>query len=273
MKVTIVGCGWLGLPLGEQLVQKGFQVAGSTTQAAKLGLLETKGITAFQLNLANVVTGSEGWKVFFAADVLIINIPPGRAKPADLALFPHKVQLLVNAAFEQGMQKIIFTSTTGVYGAATGIVDESVSPQPDTASGKAVFEAEQWLLSQKNLQVSILRLAGLVGGERHPGRFLAGKKDIPNPEAPVNLVHREDVIAAITHLLENPFWGKIYNICADAHPTKQAYYSWAAAQSGLEQPSFRSESRGEDQKRIDNKLFKQEINFRYQYRDPFNFPL
>ena len=47
--VSIIGCGWLGLPLAEFLVQQGFHVRGSTTRAEKLKPLEEKGIEAFQI--------------------------------------------------------------------------------------------------------------------------------------------------------------------------------------------------------------------------------
>lgn len=31
--VSILGCGWLGLPLAEQLLAEGYSVKGSTTRA------------------------------------------------------------------------------------------------------------------------------------------------------------------------------------------------------------------------------------------------
>ena len=49
--ISVLGCGWLGLPLAEYLMGKGYQVKGSTTNQSKLSLLENKGITATWLDL------------------------------------------------------------------------------------------------------------------------------------------------------------------------------------------------------------------------------
>ena len=85
---------------------------------------------------------------------------------------------------------------------------------PVTNSGRVLEELEDWLHNLPGTSVDILRLAGLVGPGRHPGRF-AGKT-APDGEHGVNLVHLEDVIGAITLLLQAPKGGHIYNICAPA---------------------------------------------------------
>ena len=37
--ITILGCGWLGLPLAQTLVKEGYSVKGSTTTEDKLEVL------------------------------------------------------------------------------------------------------------------------------------------------------------------------------------------------------------------------------------------
>lgn len=52
-----------------------------------------------------------------------------------------------------------------------------------TNSGRVLKELEDWLHNLPGTSVDILRLAGLVGPERHPGRFLPEK-----PRLMVNMV-------------------------------------------------------------------------------------
>ncbi|MGD9900833.1 MAG: SDR family NAD(P)-dependent oxidoreductase, partial [Calditrichaceae bacterium] len=77
MVVTILGCGWLGLPLAEHFIRNGFSVKGSTTREDKMSVLRAKGIEAHKIVLNPEITGKNISR-FFDSDILIINIPPGR---------------------------------------------------------------------------------------------------------------------------------------------------------------------------------------------------
>ncbi|WP_321539617.1 NAD(P)-binding domain-containing protein [Flavobacterium piscinae] len=46
-QISILGCGWLGMPLAKHLLQKGYSIKGSTTTETKLELLQNEGITPF----------------------------------------------------------------------------------------------------------------------------------------------------------------------------------------------------------------------------------
>jgi nucleoside-diphosphate-sugar epimerase len=105
--------------------------------------------------------------------------------------------------------RIIFTIHLGVWRHQQA---KKNSPRnPSTASGRVLKELEDWLHNLPGTSVDILRLAGLVGPARHPG-FFAGKT-APDGQQGVNLVHLEDVISAITLLLQAPKGGHIYNLC------------------------------------------------------------
>jgi nucleoside-diphosphate-sugar epimerase len=110
------------------------------------------------------------------------------------------VQEIVDSALAYHIPRIIFTSSTSVYGDTHGTVKENSPRNPSTASGRVLKELEDWLHNLPGTSVDILRLAGLVGPARHPGRFFAGKT-APDGQQGVNLVHLEDVISAITLLL------------------------------------------------------------------------
>ena len=51
-QISILGCGWLGLPLAKSLLEKGFSVKGSTTTSEKIIVLENHGIAAYQIELS-----------------------------------------------------------------------------------------------------------------------------------------------------------------------------------------------------------------------------
>ena len=55
-KISILGCGWLGLPLAKALIGNGFSVNGSTTSIDKIGLLENAGITPFLIEIDCKIT-------------------------------------------------------------------------------------------------------------------------------------------------------------------------------------------------------------------------
>ena len=58
-QISILGCGWLGLPLAKSLIEKGFWVNGSTTSLEKIAVLKNEGITAFQIEVTeNEIIGN-----------------------------------------------------------------------------------------------------------------------------------------------------------------------------------------------------------------------
>lgn len=232
MTISILGCGWLGLPLLSSLAEAGHHVRGTSRNPDTLRAITAGGGEAFDLTLPGEVPAT-----FLAAtDVLIITLPP-RGRALGDAATENYLQCL--RSFETWLneadsdRRVIFCSSTGVYGEATGVLTETAPLAPDTASGRAVAAAEDWL-QQQTTPPTILRLAGLAGPGRHPGRFYGGRdRPIPEADAPVNLVHRDDVISAI-HLLLRREDAATYNVCAAAHPTKGEFYTAAAASLGLE---------------------------------------
>ena len=86
-------------------------------------------------------------------------------------------------------------------------------------------------------------------------------------------MHLEDVIEAITLLLQAPQGGHIYNLSAPEHPARQDFYPEVARQLGLQAPTFRLEEQGSQGKIIDGSKICRELAFVYQYPDPAKMPL
>ena len=100
---------------------------------------------------------------------------------------------------------------------------------------------EALLQSNLNFKTTVIRFGGLLGEDRHPTKFLAGKTNVENPDAPVNLIQREDCIGIIEKILnqvEYDNWGATFNAVAPFHPTKKEYYTQKATDLNLALPKF-----------------------------------
>ncbi len=232
---AIVGCGWVGQALAERWLARGMQVVGTTTRAERVPELEGLGIRAY------CIGSQTAWDTLpREPELLVITVPPGRRHPERIAVYPQRIAELAARAASDA--RVIYLSSTGVYGSAKGDVDEQSVPAPVTDSARAVLECEHRLRATLAERLTILRLGGLVGPDRHPGRWFAGKKDAPDGDAPVNLVHRDDVCDAIDAVVEHNAFGKVFNVVAHAHPTKCAYYSDVCQRYGYAAPSFKAGS-------------------------------
>lgn len=248
-KISILGCGWLGLPLAKSLLSKGYKVKGSTTSLSKLDLLKNAGISPFQIQLEEHQIMGNIDAFLDETDSLIIDIPPGLRRDFSTSLeitFVNKIKNLVSFIEKSQIQKVIFVSSTSVYSDGFPIIEitEKTQPNPDTESGKQLAIIEAILQSNLHFKTTVIRFGGLLGDDRNPIKFLAGRKNVENPDAPVNLIHQEDCIGIIKEILkqvQHDKWGEIFNAVAPQHPSRKAYYQQKAIEFGLELPQFNSE--------------------------------
>ncbi|RZK17787.1 MAG: SDR family NAD(P)-dependent oxidoreductase [Flavobacterium sp.] len=233
--ISILGCGWFGLALAKHLQANNYIVKGSTTRIEKLALIKEQGIQPYLINFEE--DRHEYDPEFFKSTTLIITIPPKR-NSAEQYSFAKKIAAISDAAKNQIIQNVLFISSTAVYANANEVVDESTHPIPETDSGKVLLESEKILQAQPEFKTTILRFAGLVGPSRDPGRFFAGKNDVPNGMAPINLIHLNDCIGITMQIISQNAFGLIINGCAPHHPSKQDFYTAAALRSSFPKPSF-----------------------------------
>jgi nucleoside-diphosphate-sugar epimerase len=238
IKVSILGCGWYGLALAKALVATGVQVKGSTTSDGKLAALKADNVEPY---LVNILPDSETYDAaFFDCDILWIAIPP-KTRSGEADNYIKRMERIIAAAKKHSVKQVVHISSTGVYGDHNQEVDELTPPDPVSTSGIALLQAESLLRKQAHFTTTIIRFGGLVGPGRDPGRFFAGKKNIPNGQAPVNLIHLDDCTGISLALLEKKTFGYVYNACSPHHPEKVSFYTKAAAKTGLEQPEFLDE--------------------------------
>ena len=242
MKISILGCGWLGFPLAKSLVEKGFSVNGSTTSENKLSILSTDGILPYLISVTeNEIVGD--FNAFLEnSEILIIDIPP-KLRGGFSESFVSKIKNLIPLIEKSAVKKVIFVSSTSVYADSNSEITENTKPQPETESGKQLLEAERLLFSNSTFQTTIVRFGGLIGEDRHPIYFLAGRKNIENPDAPINFIHQKDCIGIIEEILnqvqnDNIKGNEIFNAVTPFHPTRKDYYTQKTMELKLPLPEF-----------------------------------
>jgi len=245
-QISILGCGWLGLPVAKALLENGFLVNGSTTSVDKLSVLENLGIQAFRIELAETKIQGEVDSFLENSKILIIDVPP-KLRGSEKENFVSKIRTLIPFIEKSTVGYVLFISSTSVYGEDNLIVTEETELNPDTESGRQLVLVEQLLLSNSNFKTTHLRFGGLIGEDRHPIKFLAGRTNIENPNAPINLIHQDDCIGIILEILRQTqnnklVWNETFNAVTPFHPSRKEYYTQKAFEFNLPLPEFNSEN-------------------------------
>lgn len=260
--VLIVGCGWVGKKLGQNLSKKGFKVYGTTRSEQNFSEIKGHDIIPIQLELPiGKIQNIELPQV----DSVVISVSPGRGENRDE--YTKNIRQLAKLWKDTNTQVIMYSST-GVYGNAKGLIDENHT-KPDPVSENVICAAEGELCKTMNDAV-ILRLGGLYGEDRHPVKYLAGREDIKNGEAPVNLVHREDVIEVTELMIRKEIRSQIYNVCSPTHPSKENIYSTIANRLGMDEPDFLTG--GANDKKISSEKLIRDLEYEFIHPDPMKYP-
>jgi len=201
----IVGLGWLGEALAIELARRGGDVRGTHRSDCDL--------------LTQELPALEG-------GVLFLNTPP---------LPTLSPQTYLARLVRVRPERVVFISSTSVYGARCGEVDEASAPAPDTVGGEWLCEVEAELRKKFAAKLLVVRPGGLIGGERHPVFHLQGRSGLSGGNERVNLIHRADLIRII---LKAPAELTLVNAVAPAHPRKAEYYGAWAQKLSLPAPGF-----------------------------------
>lgn len=238
-KISIIGLGHIGYPLAKKL-NNDFEVIG-TVSSDKKNITDIK--TVIFRTDAPIPSALE-------ASITVLTVPPSG--------------LNLNELPKIKTDWLIYTSSTSVYGTYQGVVTEETACNPDDESGKKILEIEKWVQSYPNW--TILRLGGLVGPNRHPGKYLAGRLDIFHPQAPVNLVHHDDVVEGIIQVIKQEKKKMIFNLVCDEHHTRKEFYQEFARRMELPLPEFREE-KSDQYKLVLNDKIKQHLGIKFIFSE------
>lgn len=246
--ISILGSGWLGIPLADSLMKLGHEVVLSTSNQEKLEDLQSHGYKAVQIDIA---THNELPTEFQNSEVLIIAITS-----KDVNAFRSLIEQLKTSRIKQ----VIFISSTSVYDFCNCEITEETP-----TNNSPIAQIEKVFLEQIPERTTILRFSGLFGYNRKPANFFRYKA-IPNPKAFVNMIHHDDCIAIIQKLIEKEITGKEYNAAADTHPTKEEFYTKASLDLGYPAPKVQ-ETGKIMYKIVLNEVLKSDLGFEFKYGD------
>ena len=254
--VSILGSGWLGLPLASSLQLAGKTVHLSTRTASKAKQLTDLNFKSYIVDIERGLDSLNNVEDFLQANTLVINITS-----KSLSAFQDLVTVIETSPIEH----VLFISSTSVYGNNQGICKESDLLETETNLRKI----EKLFTDNAHFDCSVIRFAGLIGRKRHPGRFFAGGKSIKDGYAKVNLIHQLDCIKLIEAILQQQAWGDVFNGCADNHPTKQSYYTKMALSLGYPEPECLI-TEPSASKIVCNEKIKTQLGYQFIYPDICN---
>ncbi|MFY0626114.1 MAG: NAD(P)H-binding protein [Reichenbachiella sp.] len=247
--ISILGCGWLGFPLGKALLNEEYHVQGSTTTESKIPLLAASGIHPFLVDVKNI---KENIKFFLDVEILVIAI---------IKQDVHFFQNLIEQIETSSVKKVLFISSTSVYENNNQTVTED-EPTKDCLLRKL----ETLFTKNEHFETTILRFGGLFGYERKPGNFVKADHLMSNPEGFINLIHQDDCIAIIKEILRKNIWNQTLHASADTHPKRREFYTKEALKLGKQEPLFNEHSENK-YKVIDSTKIKDLLGYEFKYSD------
>ncbi len=236
MRVSILGCGYIGLELGRQLTPN-HDVIGVRRSEEGIAAIERAGFDAVQADL----TDQSDLSAVPDVDALVFAASSG-GRDADAAreIYVTGQQVAIDhfGSRADAPDRYIYTSSTGVYGDHGGDwVDEETPLDPQTEKTAVLAEAERVALERPQefgFDGTVARFAGLYGPERYRlERYIDG----PVTEGYLNMVHRDDAAGSVAHLLANDQARREAVVVVDDEPvSKWEFADWLAEQCGVPEP-------------------------------------
>ncbi len=240
-RILIVGCGFVGLELAKQLREAGnarvFALTRSGERAQSLQKVGIEPVVGHWLDAAKLASLPAFDSSF---DAVLVSVP--HREDGGLGVETH-VNGLKNllSALPDGWRKLVYLSTTGVYGEAHDEVDEATPTQPTRIGPQIAVAAEYWLREQfASPQLTIVRLAGIYGPGRIPlAEKLKSGEVLQVPQTGwLNLIHVSDIAAMLRRAFEEPLTESLY-VFSDGNPVaRMEFYHHLAALCGVENPKF-----------------------------------
>lgn len=246
--MSILGSGWLGQPLIKMFNGMGYAVSSSTTSFNKICTLQQLGSLPFLIDLHDL---KENIRFFLDTELLIINIT---SKQID------KFERLIHYIKKSSIRQVLFISSTSVY----KNINQEVFEDENYLNDSPLVTIEKMFINACEFETTILRLGGLFGPGRHPGKFFLKSNQLKSPTSPVNLIHLDDCLEIIKLIILQSRWGEVYNAVADSHPSKKEFYSLAASLLGH---SLESGVEQSNSKIVSNIKLKTHLNYKFIHSD------
>jgi nucleoside-diphosphate-sugar epimerase len=273
-RVLIVGCGDVGMRTAKLLMPH-YRVFGMVRSTDAAISLRAAGVVPV---LADLDDSSSLTRIAGLADTVLHFAPPPNMGEIDT-----RTRNLLAALAQHGVQRLIYISTSGVYGDCAGeYIDETRTPYPVSARGVRRAEAERQVRQfarQTGVRVVIVRVPGIYAAERLPIDRLQRGTPVLRAEDDVytNHIHADDLARIAVAALYRGDNCRVYHASDDSELKMAAYFELVAQAYDLPMPdaisreqaqaclspmqmSFMSESR-----RMLNQRMKRELRVRLYY--------
>ena len=244
MAKLIVGCGYLGYRVAQRWRAAGDEVLVVTRDATRAARFAAEG---FRPIVADVLR-PESLAGLRAVDVVLYAVGYDRTSGVSIEdAYPRGLKNVLDA-LPASIGKLIYVSSTGVYGQATGeTVDEDSPCEPTRPGGRAALAAEHVLAAHPlGNRGIVLRLAGIYGPERIPlAADIRASRPLAVPaDGHLNLIHVDDAAAVVVAAAERAVPPRTY-VVSDGHPVeRRAYYEELARLIGAPEPTFAAAAPG-----------------------------
>jgi nucleoside-diphosphate-sugar epimerase len=276
--LLIVGCGDVGMRV-VRLLHGRWRLLALTSSPQRAPALRGAGVVPVIGNLDQPATLA---RLAGLADAVLHLAPPPGQGESDTRT-QHLLQAL---ARKDRVKRLVYASTSGVYGDAQGArFDETRAVEPATDRGRRRVDAEarvRWYGRAYGVNVSVLRIPGIYAGDRpggHPRERLARGSPVlaADDDVYTNHIHANDLARACVAALHRGLPQRVFHASDDTELKMADYFDLAADLCGFARPpritrqqageqmsamqlSFMSESR-----RLDNTRLKRELRLVLRY--------
>ncbi len=258
--LSIYGGGWVGAPLAFKLALADFQVVVSASQVHQQAKHPNIQVVDFR---ASEESSTSDWAQLNQSAIQVWAIPPRRKKNSEEQYLGILKDWIAGLDTQQ-VEKIIFLSSTSVYANVSAVVDESSAINEDSLMAKA-----EALVAASPVNSIILRLGGLMGGDRFVAKYFSGKRN-DGANCPINYVHKDDVVNLIALASEKLTKG-IYNVVAPEHPTKQEVGMHDCEKRGMNPGYWDASQPCLGGKIVSGDKIVEELNYEFKWPDPMEF--
>lgn len=276
MRVLIIGCGYVGLPLGAALAEQGHEVFGMRRTEENKDAMKAAGITPIIADLTHpgllpMLPGPFDW---------VVNLVSSSKGGADeyRHVYLEGTRSILSWLRDAPPQKFVYTSSTSVYGHTDGSqVKESAFTQPMTETGKILVETEKLILEgwqRHKVPAVILRVAGIYGPDRGHlfHQYLRDEAKMDGDGSRIlNMIHVDDVVGTIMAALKSGRAGEVYNTVDDEPISQLLFFRWLAETLGGKMPpeapasETAARKRGVTSKRVLNRKLRMELGYNLKY--------
>ncbi|MDB6129108.1 MAG: NAD-dependent epimerase/dehydratase [Verrucomicrobiales bacterium] len=276
MRVLIIGCGYVGFPLGVQLRKDGHEVFGLKRTAEGTETWLAQGIEPLIADITNPETLAS-LPTNFDWVVHAVSSSKGGIETYK-SVYLDGTRNVVEWLKGSGLKKFVYTSSTSVYGQTDGsLVKENSPTEPATETSQTLVATEQLLLKahqEFKFPALILRVAGIYGPDRGHlfHQYLKNEARMHGKgDRIINMIYLDDLVGAIISALKGGRAGEIYNVVDDEPVTQLHFFRWLSESVGKYMPPAASEEeiagrkRGLTNKKVSNRRLKMELGYTFKF--------